>query len=657
MIFFRENFAEEFDGNESYGEENFEVFVGEEPSEEVQIFPPQLELDENYFIDDGYTTHPDSDDSYYSMDDSDNEEEIEIFNENEEINEAEEIRQWAVLNKIPLIHVTKLLKILRKRLIPGLPNTAETFLHTSSAEYNIETWENGEFVYLGLAEGLKLSVNPDLHDNVLELKFNIDGLPIYKSSPKQFWPILCQVHSENIKYKPFAVAIYNGDSKPDLESYMEKFVDELNLLLLNGVEIEDKFFEIEVKCFICDTPARAFIKNVQGHRGHFACERCDVKGFSFRNRSVFVGTDFTEKTDESFRNKECEGHHNGDTPLSDVNPRIDLVSKFVIDFMHLICLGIMKKLLLYWLTDKRYKMSNFSKTLLSQRLKNLIPEIPDEFTRKPRSVTYVSMWKATELRFFILYCGPIVLKNILKKEHYQHFLILHSACRILFDDELAVTKNEQAKNYLKVFVDTAPDYYDLDVLTLNTHNLSHLADDAKNMNCSLNHINAFPFESFLGELKNLLRSGNRPLAQVCRRLHEKKFLSSKLPTAPKRIVIKKSKFHANDQILHVKQIKFYQAFITCKKPDNIVLLKDKSCFKIDDMTFVNNQLKLIGRQIEIKKSLYNIPCNSKHLNQFEITDNISDKMEISINDVHRKMLKLSVMENDVKRNYVIPFLQ
>ena len=86
--------------------------------------------------------------------------------------------------------------------------------------------------------------------------------------------------------------------------------------------------------------------------------------------------------------------------------------------MHLCCLGLMKKLLEYWLTsivDK--KMDNINIMMLTQRLINLQSQIPVEFQRQIlQSLTMVKKWKATEFRFFLLYVGPIIMKNLMPQD-------------------------------------------------------------------------------------------------------------------------------------------------------------------------------------------------------------------------------------------------
>lgn len=59
--------------------------------------------------------------------------------------------------------------------------------------------------------------------NKISLNFNIDGLPIHKSSNHQLWPILCNI-TEIKNVSPIVVGIYEGKSKPsDLILYLNPF--------------------------------------------------------------------------------------------------------------------------------------------------------------------------------------------------------------------------------------------------------------------------------------------------------------------------------------------------------------------------------------------------------------------------------------------------
>lgn len=53
----------------------------------------------------------------------------------------------------------------------------------------------------------------------------------------------------------------------------------------------------------------------------------------------------------------------------------------------------------------------------------------------------------------------------------------------------------------------------------NVHLLSHLHEDVNNYG-PLDNFSAFPFESYLGQLKSMIKSPNKPLQQIHRRIEE-----------------------------------------------------------------------------------------------------------------------------------------
>ena len=70
------------------------------------------------------------------------------------------------------------------------------------------------------------------------------------------------------------------------------------------------------------------------------------------------------------------------------------------------------------------KIYNTQRRKLSDSLVAYNGKLPREFARQPRSLDYLSRWKATEFREFLLYTGIIVLKKVLSDEMYGHFLAL-----------------------------------------------------------------------------------------------------------------------------------------------------------------------------------------------------------------------------------------
>lgn len=93
---------------------------------------------------------------------------------------------------------------------------------------------------------------------IFELQFNIDGVPLFKSSNTQLWPILCLARTPMIS-DPFTVAIYKGVTKPPCGEHFKQFVDEMKELLSEGIYYDDVTYNFVIHSFVCDAPARAFI--------------------------------------------------------------------------------------------------------------------------------------------------------------------------------------------------------------------------------------------------------------------------------------------------------------------------------------------------------------------------------------------------------------
>ena len=94
-------------------------------------------------------------------------------------------------------------------------------------------------------------------------------------------------------YSPFVIFCYCGKGKPsDIKKFSVNFIDELNKLVENGIEIEGKLMHVKILCFVCDTPACAFTKCVEYHLGFFASEKCVAKGVRFWERTVYPSMDY-----------------------------------------------------------------------------------------------------------------------------------------------------------------------------------------------------------------------------------------------------------------------------------------------------------------------------------------------------------------------------
>ena len=102
-----------------------------------------------------------------------------------------------------------------------------------------------------------------------------------------------------------------------------------------------------------------------------------------------------------------------------------MVSQFVLDYMHLVCLGVVRKLILMWMNGSlTCRLGSAAISSISDALIKMTQYVPVEFSRKPRSLVEVKRWKATEFRCFLLYTGPVILASKLSETMYKFFLLL-----------------------------------------------------------------------------------------------------------------------------------------------------------------------------------------------------------------------------------------
>ena len=355
-------------------------------------------------------------------------------------------------------------------------------------------------------------------------------------------PILMQLIHPGYYCNPFVVALYAGNSKPaSPNDLLSDFVEECSHLIENGLEIEGKHFEFMLKAVVCDTPARAFLKCTKGHTGFYACERCEIKGMSVSASKtnpiskvrVYPDIDCRLRTKESFENQtQPEHHHEGETsPLLRI-PGFDPVSGVLLDYMHLLPEGTMELLIDKWLTG----------------------------THK----------------------GKISLQN--RQLLSQHFLLLYTACRILFNPELAVPKVDYAKQLFRQFVSEMPQNYGISSLVMNIHNLIHVAEDVRFMQAPLSEYSAFPFENCLGKIKAHVRTPKGVVSQVFRRISETEGSTNTVMYRYPAISEPVSTMNnSGDSFVHYTSVKIKKIFVATTYPNNVVQLKNGEYLQLTDI--------------------------------------------------------------------------
>ena len=227
----------------------------------------------------------------------------------------EELASWATKHHCRRGPINELLQILRKQGY-RLPKDSRTLLTTPAKVTTLEKC-GGQYIYLGIEHGVRqvLSNYPSLQEKMksIDLMINVDGLPLFKSSNAQFWPILGSFDGFHV----FVIALFYGESKPNsVEDYLNDFLEEFEKLKVNGIQFNSQKLSLDIKCLLCDAPARSFLKCAVGHTGYYACERCLIKGV-WNGRVVF---NFHEscplRTDEEFAELQHPNHQKGTSPLT-----------------------------------------------------------------------------------------------------------------------------------------------------------------------------------------------------------------------------------------------------------------------------------------------------------------------------------------------------
>ena len=452
----------------------------------------------------------------------------------------------------------------------------------------------------------------------LPITLSTDGMPFYNSANKTLWPLMCAIQLEPMCVFPLSLNV--GPPKPPSADFLIDPLRVMNRLLHDGLEVDGRILPLELRCIIADAPARSLIKGTVQFNSTSGCDKCALRtqwtytrdsdneaaavervlmdeaerrGQPTRNinrkkkrggRSTFLQTaDLPLRTDAAFRMQADPQHHKCASPF--LMLPVDMVAQFPIDYMHQVCLGVMKKLLQKWFQEpiRQRTLSANAGQRADGRLVSLRSFMPREFARKPRSISELKHWKATEYRQFLLYTGRIVLEGILPPANYDNFLALSVACLILVSPTLTRKYLALARDLLKYFVETVRATYGAKWLHYNIHSMLHLADEAERYG-SLDACSAFPFENELYQMKKMVRAGKYPLRQLHNRLAE-------LEVGPGELISRKDRL------------------LSTKEPNNSYVLPDKRCVALQSI----EEDEAICHDYGVGRPAFDRPINSRRL--------------------------------------------
>ena len=341
----------------------------------------------------------------------------------------------------------------------------------------------------------------------------------------QFWPDQFRIYNTADK-RPMIIGIFLGKQKPTSAfDFYEQFVQEILDIRAEGeIEIRGRRLPLNIRCFIADAPARAFVLNHKSHNSSHACSKCKVEGHrstvpGFEAIMVFPGIGHEARTDEEYVNLIDEDHHKGRSPVSIL---LGLVSQVPFECMHSAWLGNVKKVLEAKVGGKfGHQRFNVRKlNIFNSRLASLAPYKPSDFNRPPRAITEYHNYKATEFRQLLLYTSTSVFKNVFPQEYYDHLMILNSVMRLLISEDTPREMFPFCQESLESYVRSCRVLYGQQFLSYNVRSLLHLVADVEALG-GLETFSAFGFENNMPEFRKSIRKPGLKLQQYFKRMHEK----------------------------------------------------------------------------------------------------------------------------------------
>lgn len=518
---------------------------------------------------------------------------------------------WSSTFNISIAAVDNLLNWFREHHFPFLPKSIATLRKKAyTIDAPIRNLGTGSFFYFGLETIIKIFLRINHLDvtqtNNFELCFGIDGVPLSKSSSNGFWPIL-------MKVKDYAtvlpVGVFYGKGKPQsVQDYLLEFAPDLQNILGQGLTVDGVRVSFALYALVFDAQAKCFILDIVSPTGFNACPKCVCIGEKQGPRVVFPNLMAELRTDVSFMNPNDPIHRSTTLPPF-ATVGIDCITKTSIDYMHNVCQGVWKTVLNYWINtcNKPFSLTSAQKSEINTRIKTIKNQITSDFVRKPRPLEDLAYYKATELRQMLLYTGPFLFLHVVKREYYQHFLLLHCALRILCHPVHCITKNAQAEEYLQRFVNEFKFLYGTEYLVYNVHLLIHLAKECIHFKGPLDAFSAFPYENFLQKMVKMTKKAPKPLEQIRNRLQEQMYFH------PERFYKWTMKVAKTERIpgtyLYEQIVTSNNIFFCIDSKDGFAFHGNK-VFKIDQIKKRNNKFVLFCKNIKNLFHLYTQPLHS-----------------------------------------------
>lgn len=192
----------------------------------------------------------------------------------------------------------------------------------------------------------------------------------------------------------------------------------------------------------------------------------------------------------------------------------DMFETFIPEYLHSICLGVVRYLLILWMSPKSRKqlwfLSKKKIAIIDKRLSQTKP--PYDITRTPSSLLKILHWKASEFRSFLLYYST-VLEGVLPDPFYSHFRNLSYGMNIMLQQSVETEYVEKAGVLFTDFIWQTELLYGKEYVAFNFHLLDHFKKCCLDWGCFWANSTFIP-EWFNGQLQRSVNGTQAVIEQM-----------------------------------------------------------------------------------------------------------------------------------------------
>lgn len=346
------------------------------------------------------------------------------------------------------------------------------------------------------------------------------------------WPIYFAVtslppHLRMNKEYILLGGVWFGPKKPNMSIILEPVLKELNHLYCTGVEAKisgiTKVIRAKLLLSVFDLPAKAAVVNLKQFNGRYGCLYCTNPGKNVTpGCSVYLPSaqqHATERTNSLMIAWASDAEISGESVYgvkghSILSSAIDIVNGVPIDYMHAVLEGVTKYFTSMWLNSK-YHQCSFYLGRKTKEIDKILLQLkpPGQFHRSPREISHIKLWKASELRAWLLFYSLPILQHYWPSEYVHHWSLLVFSIHLLLSSRITISDIEVVDSALKTFYLRVPEMYGDSACTANVHSLIHVTQMVKLWGPLWTH-SLFGFENMNGHIRKLFHGTRQILDQL-----------------------------------------------------------------------------------------------------------------------------------------------